>query len=103
MGLMAAYDQLWREALSELESSIRIVRLGVTLGELCLTRERQLDLLVDDEPDRRRYEAITEAMDAINRRYGKTVLSMGLWRPPPGGYAGGKISYTRIPRLEDFY
>jgi DNA polymerase-4 len=103
MGLMAAYDQLWREALNELESSIRIVRLGVTLGELCLTRERQLDLLIDDEPDRRRYEAITEAMDGINRRYGKTVLSMGLWRPPPGGYAGGKISYTRIPRLEDFY
>lgn len=36
-------------------------------------------------------------------RYGKTVLSLGMWRPPAGGNVGGKISYTRIPTAEDFW
>jgi hypothetical protein len=25
------------------------------------------------------------------------------WTPPPGGYAGGKIAYNRIPSAEDFW
>jgi hypothetical protein len=43
-----------------------------------------------------------EARDG-NRKYGRTVVSIGPWTPPPGGYAGGKISYTRIPSAEDFW
>jgi DNA polymerase-4 len=39
----------------------------------------------------------------MNRKHGRTLVSVGPWTPPPGGYAGGKISYTRIPRAEDFW
>jgi len=48
-------------------------------------------------------ERATAAIDALNRKYGRTLVSVGSWLPPPGGYAGGKISYTRIPRAEDFW
>ena len=46
---------------------------------------------------------ITFSIDTLNRKFGKRVLSVGPWTPPPGGYAGGKISYTRIPSAEDFW
>jgi DNA polymerase-4 len=70
-----------------------------------LTRasERQLDILLDDDKQRRRCESATVAIDALNRKYSRTLVSIGPWTPPPGGYAGGKISYTRIPRAEDFW
>ncbi len=79
----------------------RILRLRVTLLDLTRSSERQLDILLDDDRTRQRWERVTAAIDALNRKYGKTLVSIGPWVPPPGGYAGAKISYTRIPRAED--
>ncbi len=42
----------------------RILRLGVTLLELTRASERQLDLLLDDDKQRRRWESTTAAIDA---------------------------------------
>jgi len=46
---------------------------------------------------------ITNTIDKLNRKFGKRVLTLGAWMPPPGGYAGGKIAYNRIPSAEDFW
>jgi DNA polymerase-4 len=102
-GILKALDHVWEEAEAALPRRAVIARLGVTLGELSRTGQRQLDLLTNDEPERKRAETVTAAIDRLNRRYGRTVVSVGPWTPPPGDYAGGKISYTRIPRAEDFY
>lgn len=102
-GVLEALELIWRQAETTLPRRAVIARMGVTLGELSRTSQRQLDLLTRDEPIRRRMEAVTGAIDSLNRRYGRTVVSVGDWTPPPGGHAGGKISYTRIPAAEDFY
>ncbi|MGE3868617.1 MAG: type VI secretion protein ImpB, partial [Pseudorhodoplanes sp.] len=78
-------------------------RLGVALLDLTLAGQRQLDVLLNDDDERRKWENLTESVDRLNRKYGKTLVSVGEWSPPPGGYAGGKINYTRIPRVEDFW
>jgi len=100
---LSALEELWAQARDALSPRVRIVRIGVTLLDLSPATERQLDMLLNDDRERRRWEAITTAMDTLNVRYGKTVLSIGPWTPPPGGNAGGKISYTRIPSAEDFW
>ena len=41
------------------------------------------------------------AVDAINRRYGRTLIGYGQCGEP-GGYVGANIAYGRIPELEDF-
>jgi DNA polymerase-4 len=74
-------------------------RVRVALLDLTPASERQPDLLLNDDPARRKCEAISVAIDRINARYGATVVSVGPWNPP----AGGKISYTRIARAEDFW
>lgn len=49
--------------------------------------------------------AETDAVDKINMKYGKTLEHLARVDATTGwlGYAGGKISYTRIPSVEDFW
>ena len=101
--ILSALDKLWAVAKRQLPIACKIVRLHVTLLDLSPANERQLDILLADDGERQKWEKITGAIDGLNRRYGRTLISVGPWEPPPGGYAGGKISYTRIPRPEDFW
>ena len=100
---LSALDDLWCKARTALPARSRIIRIGVTLLELSPMSERQLDMLLNDDFERQKWEAVTTAIDHLNVKYGRTVLSIGPWTPPPGGNAGGKISYTRIPTAEDFW
>ena len=100
---LAGLATLWEDARAELPEAAKIIRLGITLLDLSPATSRQLDMLIDDDVERRRWERVTAAVDRLNAKYSKTVISMGPWSPPPGGYAGGKISYTRIPSAEDFW
>jgi DNA polymerase-4 len=101
--VLSALECLWSEVRLRLPRRARIMRTGVTLLDLTPTSERQLDIFLDDDRLRQKAEKATDAIDALNRKHGRTLVSIGPWTPPPGGYAGGKISYTRIPRAEDFW
>jgi DNA polymerase IV len=101
--ILAALEEAWSGLRPSLARRARILRIGVTLLELTPASQRQLDLFLADDKTRQRCENATAAIDALNRKHGRTLVSIGPWVPPPGGYAGGKISYTRIPRVEDFW
>lgn len=98
-----ALTTLWDKAGKEIPPRPKIVRVGVTLSKLSAAHARQLDLLQNDDKERQRCEALTNAIDHLNRKFGKRVVTLGPWTPPPGGYAGGKIAYNRIPSAEDFW
>ena len=98
-----ALKRLWQKAQQSLPPNSRILRVGVTLLDMSLARERQLDWLLDDDADRQRWETVTRTIDGLNRKFGKRVVTIGKWTPPPGGFAGGKIAFTRIPSAEDFW
>ena len=100
---LKALDVLWAKARACIPSHYKIVRVGVTLGDLTTAASRQLDMLINDDPERMKWESVTTAMDSLNSRYGKSLVTMGPWKLPPGGNLGGKISFTRIPRAEDFW
>jgi len=100
---LAALAALWGKAQREVPKSKKVIRVGVTLAELTPANCRQLDLLLNDDKERQRCETITHMIDGLNRKFGKCVLTLGPWMPPPGGYAGGKIAYNRIPSAEDFW
>jgi DNA polymerase-4 len=101
--VLSALEFMWTRLRGKLPRRARILRVGVTLLELTSATERQLDLFLNDDRQRQKAEKATNAIDALNRKHGRTLVSIGPWTPPPGGYAGGKISYTRIPRAEDFW
>lgn len=100
---LEALTILWNDAKAEIPSKSEIIRVGVTLSDLSPATSRQLDLLLNDDKKRQKHELITSIIDGLNRKFGKRVATIGPWVPPPGGYAGGKIAYNRIPSAEDFW
>ncbi|MFK7791127.1 MAG: type VI secretion protein ImpB [Devosiaceae bacterium] len=47
-------------------------------------------------------ELVSDAMDEVNNRYGNNTIKFGTSKQPPGGFAGTKIAFGRIPSLSDF-
>ena len=100
---LAGLNALWSKARHELNPRVEIIRVGVTLCDLSPANARQLDMFLNDDRQRQKCEVLTNTIDLLNRKFGKRVLTLGPWTPPPGGYAGGKIAYNRIPSAEDFW
>ena len=72
------------------------------LSDLTPLGVRQLSLFEHDDTARQKWERVQGIMDELNFSHGRRVVTLGAWTPPPGGYAGGKIAFTRIPDAEDF-
>jgi len=98
-----AVKAIWQRIHHILPARSKAMRVGVTLMDLSRADERQLDWIHDDDKERQRWETLTTIKDQLNRKYSKRVLDFGYGDEPPGGWAGAKISYTRIPDAEDFY
>ena len=79
--------------------------MQVWLDRLEPVHGAQGELLARGGPEREKAEALSEAVDALNARYGRTVVGLGHCgdaASAAAGYAGAKIAFGRIPELEDF-
>ena len=101
-------DRAGLEALTGLWAALVEARPQVTLFRLTVAFDRfrpadavQLELPWHAPDDRSRVVRLTAAVDAINNRYGRTLIGYGQCGES-GGYVGAKIAYGRIPDLEDF-
>lgn len=85
-------------------SITRLKKVSVMLHAISRAGETSADLFeqAGTRSTRQRWEKITDAVDALNARYQKGVVSHGPRYDPPGGYAGAKIAFGRVPELEDF-
>lgn len=98
-----ALTALWQQARSEVPPSLRILSLHIAFYDLSRVHARQYDIFDSEAETKSRWSSLSNTMDQMNGRYAKTIVSMGLWTPPPGGYAGGKIAFSRVPDMEDFW
>ena len=97
-----ALEMLWRSARRHIPSRHKIVRIGLFYGGLVPANMRQLDIFHQDDAARMKWETLTQTMDSLNNRYGRSVLTLGPWSfDKYGDHLGTKISYTRIPSAED--
>ena len=78
-----------------------LFRLTVSFDRFRPADAVQLELPWRAPDARPRVVRLTAAVDAINGRYGRTLIGYGQCGDP-GGYVGAKIAYGRIPALEDF-
>ena len=97
LACLGALDALWAR-LAAARGGATLFRLAVSIDRLSPARVRQLELF---DTGNRRGAVLSSAVDAINRRYCRTVVGYGNCGSP-GGYTGAKIAYGRIPELEDF-
>ena len=101
LACLDALRVLWSD-LAHGRERAALIRAGVSFDRVAPVGTAQLSLPFAD-PIRRREigRAVTVAVDAINRRYRRTVIGFGNCASPDG-YTGAKIAYGRIPDLEDF-
>jgi DNA polymerase-4 len=78
--------------------------LHVALHDLAPAEEVAPDLFesTTEFQSKRRWERLSLLADGLNARYGRAVVNLGPWVEPPGGYAGAKIAFGRIPDMADF-
>jgi DNA polymerase-4 len=89
---------------AEREEMRRSRSVHVTLHDL-VPLDEITDDLFDDTPEaqlRRRMEYLSAIADRLNASHRKALLHWGPWVTIPGGYAGAKIAFNRIPDAEDF-
>ena len=108
----ARNDQLFLKTLNRFEREarargldrLRFARLSVYLDELRREEDESLDLLVwaQSGAGRERADILTDLVDSLNDKHQRSVISFGLHREPPGGYAGAKIAFGRVPDLKEF-
>ncbi|MGB6228742.1 MAG: type VI secretion protein ImpB [Litorimonas sp.] len=82
---------------------LNIAHIMVSFSGLEDESEQQLDLWTARDPERERWRRVTQTIDALNLAANKSLVTLGPWTPPPGGNAGGKIAFTRVPEAEDFW
>src|SRR5690606_1342570 len=56
--ILAGLKILWERAERRLNSRTKVLRVGVTLGELTPANHRQLDFLLNDDTERQRWERL---------------------------------------------
>jgi DNA polymerase IV len=86
------------------EAPVRCRSVHVVLHDLVPLDSQRRDLFDVAAPfeARRRWERLSVLADLLHARYGRDMLSLGPSVEPPGGYAGAKIAFNRIPEDEDF-
>jgi DNA polymerase-4 len=100
--LLASLSRLFFHAEREEMHGSRSVH--VALHDLVPLAEIEEDLF-DHTPEaqfKRRMESLSVIADRFNASHRKALLHWGPWVTIPGGYAGAKIAFNRIPDAEDF-
>lgn len=102
--LLVRLDRLFERARADDRAPFPAVALQVSLHGLVPAEQAPRDLFdtETDEHARRRWERLSEIADSLHRRHGREMLTLGPQVELPGGFAGAKIAFGRIPDLLDF-
>ena len=102
--LLASLSRLFSHAEREIPKRNLGRSVHVTLHDLAPMKDAEGDLFgfTEEAQRRRRQERLSLLADRFNAAHRKTLLHWGPWISIPGGYAGAKIAFNRIPDAEDF-
>lgn len=98
--LLTHMHRLYERGISETRPK-RLQSASVMLHKIALPTQRGRDLFEDQNS--RNWEKLTDVMDGLNRNAKRAVIHLGPRPKIPGGYAGAKIAFGRVPDAEDFY
>lgn len=104
---LAALQELWNLMLAELpHRDLRLHKTSIALYNLYEVQNITPDLFsytgtAQTVQKHAKNNALSEAMDKINNRYGQTALQMGLTGKDQANI-GTKIAFTRIPDSAEF-
>ena len=100
LACLGALAVLWTELAAARPHAV-LFRITVSFDRFMPAGAVQIELPFGEPDHRQRMAGLSATVDAVNDRYGRTVVGYGQCGDP-GGYTGAKIAYGRIPDWEDF-
>ncbi|MCB8821569.1 Y-family DNA polymerase [Microvirga rosea] len=102
--LLRSLARLCTLAERERPPNERLRSVHVALHDLVSNKDLEEDLFsfTTEAEIKRRQEHLSLLADRLNAYYRGPLLHWGPWAEIPGGYAGAKIAFNRIPDAEDF-
>ncbi len=96
---------LYQRGLRETGHPARLKGVHVMLHNIARPEEINRTLFDANtvNPCEAQWDRLMGVMDGLNERHGKAVLRVGGNVTVPGGYAGAKIAFGRVPEKEDFF
>jgi DNA polymerase-4 len=101
-----ALDGMWNEmvkALCPLSEGARFKKVSVILSGLKTANEISLDLFETNTPLNKKREALAAALDTLQNKYQKEIVSLGITPRTSSGDVGTKIAFSRVPEREEFW
>jgi DNA polymerase-4 len=105
MTFLNLLDQAWANLIGEAKG-VRIKKISVSVygleAEGALQQELFAELPEAELRQRQRSERMSRALDAINQKYGRDSVSIGMLPAQGRSFSGTKIAFTRIPDKQEF-
>lgn len=101
-----ALEDMWNELMRHMAGG-RIKKLSVTLTHLtpsdALAPELFPELVGVDMQTRQKAERLSRTLDALNARYGRDTVTLGIMPETSRSFSGTKVAFSRIPDREEFW
>ena len=106
--LLATLTTLWEQVRAAMGGGGRCKQVGVVLhGLVPAGSPRQLELFADAEEGVRqqavRRERASLAMDALNKKFGRDTVTLGMRPREVRTFTGTKVAFNRVPEVEEFH
>lgn len=106
--LLGVFNGLWAQLLEAMDGGRRCKKVGVVLSGLVPADSlRQLELFggatAQESARIRRRERASRAMDALNGKFGRDTVTIGLRPDEARGFTGTKVAFNRVPELDEFH
>ena len=99
-------DELWAALLCSLDNShARIKTVSVIFHDLTVENMITDDLFMAQSGSTQSFQnnALSDAIESLQRRYQHDVVSLGLPPKTSSGYVGTKIAFSRVPDQSEFW
>lgn len=98
---------LYQDGLSALGHPRRLKGTSIMLHGLTRSQNLAYDMFQPtgaNAPSKQdTFDTLMTVIDGLNMKHGRALLHVGTRAKLPGGYAGAKIAFGRVPDKEDFY
>lgn len=106
--LLTVFNGLWAQMLEAMDGGRRCKKVGVVLSGLVPAESlRQLELFggatAQESARVQRRERASRAMDALNGKFGRDTVTIGLRPDEARGFTGTKVAFNRVPDLDEFH
>lgn len=107
-------DMLWHDMMQYMQHNIRFLEQPLKFKKLSVTYHGLVtkDMITDDlllqnaqhhvQPKKHSLDLV-KALDGLQQKYHKDVVSLGLPPKTAAGYVGTKIAFSRVPDQEEFW